>query len=295
MLNGYLPAVVTPFKEGEVDLAAFERYAARLVNSGVSAIVVCGSTGESLTLSSDEKIQLVKTAASVSNGKVKIIAGIIETNTASAVSAIKSIENFVDAFLCICPFYIKPSQEQIYNHFKTLSESTKRNIILYNNPGRVGTSIALDTLKRLGKVANIIGIKECTSDLSVFTTWRACMNSGFLFFSGNDDTACSAIAAGAAGVISVSANIAPEACTRMYASFIQGNNERFGVLRDLLAPLHQLMFEEPTPGPVKYALSKFGLIKNELRMPLSPVTKALEEKIDALLKELGSGKCPLIV
>ena len=168
-----------------------------------------------------------------------------------------------------------------------LSQTTKKDIILYNNPSRVGTSIRLDTLKELCALENIVAIKECTSDLSVFTLWRAELKENFTFLAGNDDTACAALAMGAEGVISVSANVVPELFIKMYSAFANGNIEQFKILRDALAPLHDLMFAEPTPGPVKYALSKLGFMKDELRMPLSPISAELKDKIDKIIEALN--------
>jgi 4-hydroxy-tetrahydrodipicolinate synthase len=285
--SGYIPAVVSPFKNGKLDIDSFEKYIFRLVNSGISGMVVCGSTGESLSLSIDEKLELIKTAAKINNNKIKLICGIIDSITDYCKDLMKQTESIVDGFLCICPFYVKPSQNQIYNHFKTLSQLTKKDIILYNNPSRVGTSIGLETLKKLCELENIVAIKECTSDLSVFTLWRSELKKNFIFLTGNDDTACAALSMGAEGVISVSANVAPELCVKMYSAFKNSNIEQFNNIRDELAPLHNLMFAEPTPGPVKYALSKLGLMKDELRMPLSSISLELKEKIDTLMGKLG--------
>jgi 4-hydroxy-tetrahydrodipicolinate synthase len=234
-----------------------------------------------------EKIELIKAAHRVIGGKIKLFAGVIDAATHNCLDFIKKTEEIVDGFLCICPFYIKPSQNQIYEHFKTISDATKRNIILYNNPGRVGTSIDFSTLKKLTSQKNIVAVKECTSDLSVFSTWRTALKEDFAFLSGNDDTAAAALSMGAAGVISVTANIAPELCGTMFSAFQQNNLERFAVVRDALEPLHKLMFAEPSPGPVKYALSKLGLMKEELRMPLSPISSTLKAKIDKVMRELN--------
>ncbi len=289
MLNsysGYIPAVVSPFKKGKLDIDSFERYISRLVGSGITGVVVCGSTGESLSLSIEEKLELIKIAAKITNNKTKLICGVIDPVTDSCEIFMKKVEDIVDSFLCICPFYIKPSQNQIYNHFKTLSQLTTKNIILYNNPSRVGTSIGFDTLKKLCELENIIAMKECTTDLSVFTLWRSELKKNFTFLTGNDDTACAALSMGAEGVISVSANIAPELCVQMYSAFKNGNIEQFKKTRDALAPLHNLLFTEPTPGPAKYALSKQGLMQDELRMPLTPISLELKEKIDILMYKL---------
>lgn len=287
MISGYIAAVVTPFSDGKVDIESFEKYLSFLADSKIFGVVVCGSTGESLSLSMQEKVELIKAAHRIIGGKIKLFAGVIDAATHNCLDFIKKTEEIVDGFLCICPFYIKPSQNQIYEHFKTISDATKRDIILYNNPGRVGTSIDFSTLKKLSSQRNVVAIKECTSDLSVFSTWRAAVKEDFAFLSGNDDTAAAALSMGAVGVISVTANIAPELCSTMLSAFQQNNLERFAVVRDALEPLHKLMFAEPSPGPVKYALSKLGLMKEELRMPLSPISSTLKAKIDKVMRELS--------
>ena len=287
MINGYIAAVVTPFKNGKVDIESFEKYITYIVNSGISGMVVCGSTGESLSLSMPEKIELVKVASRINNGRIKLLAGAIDASTDNCLEMIKNTESYVDGFLCICPFYIKPSQEQIYNHFKMLSEATSRDIVLYNNPGRVGVSIGPEAFKKSCALKNVVAIKECASDLSRFTLWRSEVKDSFVFLTGNDDSACGALAMGADGVVSVSANVAPELCAKMYSAFKNKDMERFCILRDTLAPLHSLMFAEPSPAPAKYALSRLGLMSEELRAPLAPVSKELRNSIDVFLEKVG--------
>jgi 4-hydroxy-tetrahydrodipicolinate synthase len=286
MLEGYVVAVVTPFRNGKVDTSAFEKYINYIINSGISGIVVCGSTGESLSLSTQEKEELIKIASEINKKKVKLIGGVIDSVTDNCVEFLKRAEEYVDYFLCICPFYIKPSQEQIYGHFKRLNDSTGRGIILYNNPGRAGANIGWDIFKKLSDLKNITAVKECAPDLSRFSLWRPKVKENFSFLTGNDDTACGALAMGACGVISVTANIVPYLCVEMYNMFQKNDIKRFGMLRDKLAPLHELVFAEPSPAPVKYALSKFGIISNELREPLSPINVDLQRKIDILVDKL---------
>ncbi|MDR3180140.1 MAG: 4-hydroxy-tetrahydrodipicolinate synthase [Holosporaceae bacterium] len=286
MFSGYFAAMVTPFFKDKLDLNSFEKHLGYLVDSGISGIVVCASTGEALSLSTNERIDLVATAAGVVNGKIKIIAGIIDSMTENCKALMKSTEDLVDGFLCICPFYIKPSQEQIYSHFRILSESTGQKLILYNNPARAGSCISFDTLKILSERKNIIGLKDCGSDLSVFSRWRIQLKDDFVFFSGDDSTAYGALALGARGVISVTANVAPKMCAQTYRTFKQGNVEDFRYLRDTLAPLHFLMFDYPSPAPAKYALSRLGLIKNELRSPLSPIDAKTQAKIDEFMEKV---------
>ncbi|MDR2681563.1 MAG: 4-hydroxy-tetrahydrodipicolinate synthase [Holosporaceae bacterium] len=286
MFNGCFAAMVTPFSNDKLDLDSFEKYINYLVDSGISGIVLCASTGEALSLSVQEKVKLVTTAAKVVNGKIKVIAGIIDSMTENCLSLMRSIEDQVDSFLCICPFYIKPSQEQIYLHFRKLSESTEQKLILYNNPSRAGSYIAFETLKMLSEQKNIVGIKECGPDLSVFSRWRLQLRDDFFLLSGDDTTACGALALGAKGIISVTANVAPKMCARIYQTFKRGDVEGFRAARDTIAPLHSLMFDYPSPAPAKYALSRLGLIKNELRAPLSPVDKQTREKINEFMEKM---------
>ncbi|MDR1335084.1 MAG: 4-hydroxy-tetrahydrodipicolinate synthase [Holosporaceae bacterium] len=290
MFCGYFAAVVSPFKGSRLDLVAFEKYLAYLITGGISGIVVCGSTGEFVLLSPEEKLELILTASAIARGKVKVIAGILDPSTENCVSLMRKSENFVDGFLCICPFFLKPSQSQIYAHFEMLNTATQHPIIIYNNPARAGVGLDFETFIKLCQLKNIVAIKECATDLSVFVRWRAAAESfgkKIDFLAGNDEAAAAAIAMGAAGAISVSANVAPVLSQRMYAALNQGNMETFKALRDDLAPLHQLMFEEPSPAPVKYALSRLGILENELRMPLFPIGSILQEKIDLWLQKIG--------
>lgn len=287
MLSGYFSALVTPFDARQIDFESFDVYLRYIIKSGVAGFVVCGSTGESLSLSFEEKIALIKKASFINSGNLKIIAGVIEASTDSALEIIKETEDFVDGFLCICPYYVKPSQKQIYEHLFTLSEATKKDIIIYNNPGRVGTSINFDVLNDLVNSAeNIIAIKECDVNLNRFCLWRTKMKKEFSFLTGNDDTAAAALAFGALGVISVTANIAPALCVQMFDSLKHGDLKTFFETRDKLAELHQLMFQEPSPAPLKYALSRLGLMKPDVRRPLAEISSSLKYDIDICLKNL---------
>lgn len=287
MIGGYIAAVVTPFKDGKVDVESFEKYMNYMVGSGISGMVVCGSTGESLSLTMQEKVEFVKIASRINSNRIQLFAGVIDASTQNCLELVKNTEEYVDGFLCVCPFYVKPSQEQIYNHFKKISETTSKNLILYNNPSRVGTDINLDTFKRVSELKNVVAIKECSSDLSRFSMWRSEVKKDFAFLTGNDDSACGAIAMGAHGVISVSANVVPELCMKMFNSFRNQDVERFSALRDMLAPLHKLMFAEPSPAPVKYALSRLGIMSDELREPLTSISSDLRAKIDDVLRKIG--------
>ncbi|MDR2267938.1 MAG: 4-hydroxy-tetrahydrodipicolinate synthase [Holosporaceae bacterium] len=285
MFHGYFAAVATPFSGGAIDFSAFERYMLYIANSGVSGAVVGACTGEAISLSVDEKIELSSVAAKTVSGKIKIIAGVMETTTNGCLELIKNLEKHVDGFLCICPYFVKPSSEQTYLHLHRLSSSTTRSIIIYNNPLRTCSKIDFDTLQKLAELNNVVAIKDCSSDISVFTSWRTRLKENFAFLSGIDNAACGALAMGADGVVSVSANIMPEMCVKLYNSFRKGDMERFAPLRDMLHPLHELMFAAPSPAPAKYALSKMGYMSDELRAPLTTIDQDLRAKIDDFLKK----------
>lgn len=292
MFRGYIAAVVTPFRGGKVDFESFGRYIEWLSDSGISGIVVCGSTGESLALTSQEQKELIQFAREVVSSKpvsnrIKLIGGVISPSTETCLNLMRNSEEYVDGFLCICPPYIKPSQEQIVAHFSKLSASSSKPIILYNNPVRVGTSIGKEAFNSLVKLQNIVAIKECSCDLSRFALWRKDLNRDFDFFTGNDDTAFGALAMGADGVISVSANVCPKLCVAAYDSFMQGDISAFAKYRDDLTILTSLMFAEPSPAPAKYALSRLKIIASEeVRDPLSSISADLRGKIDEFLEKI---------
>ena len=292
MFKGYIAAVVTPFRGSKIDFESFGRYIEWLSGSGVSGIVVCGSTGESLALTSQEQKDLIEFASKVVSRtfvskKIKLIGGVISPSTDVCLKLMKNSEEYVDGFLCICPPYIKPTQLQIVEHFSKLSTSTSKPIILYNNPARVGTSIGREAFDSLVSLDNIVAIKECDNNLSRFTLWRKDLNRDFDFLTGNDDSAFGALAMGAVGVISVSANVCPQLCVSAYDSFVRGDMGAFSKYRDTLASLHSLMFAEPSPAPAKYALKKLGIIvSEEVREPLTPISADLKRKIDEFLEKI---------
>lgn len=287
MLDGYFAAAVTPFNNYRVDIASFEKYIDFLISSGISGIIVCGTTGESTALSYEEKLELMTVANRINSGRIKLIAGIMDPITETCIKLIKDIEDIVDGFLCICPYYVRPSQNQLYKHFETISKSTEKEIVVYNAPHRTGISIEFNVFKKLCDLNNFIGIKDCSCNLDLFTSWRIKVDKRISFLSGNDDIACAALAMGASGVISVSANIAPSLCSELYSSFKNSDLKRFCELRDMLSLLHEAMFIEPSPGPVKYALFRLGFIKNELRNPLSIVGNDTMRKIDEIIEMLS--------
>ena len=288
VFKGYIAAVVTPFKDRKIDFEAFEKHIEWLSDSGITGIVVCGSTGESLSLSQQEQQNLIRVANDVVRGRIKLIGGVISSSTEICLDIMKNSEEYVDGFLCICPPYIKPTQDQIVSHFSKLSENTSKPIILYNNPARVGANIEKAAFDSLVRFENIAAIKECSRDLSRFALWRKDLDRNFDFLTGNDDSACGALAMGAVGVISVSTNVCPKLCVASYDSFMCGDMKSFSKYRDTLATLHSLMFAEPSPAPAKYALSKLGIMTEEVREPLTPISADLRRKIDEFLETIAS-------
>lgn len=288
MFTGYIPAVVTPFKEKEVDLEAFRKYINWLITAGVNGVVVCGSTGESISLSMDEKKSLVETAVEVSAGRAPVVAGVISASTDDAIRQAKMYEKVgADALLCVCPFYVKPTQEGLINHFTKLHQSTVLPIIIYNNPGRTAVDIKVDTLRKLASLERIVALKEASSDLSRFLCWRQHVKSDFSFLSGNDDTFCGALALGAHGTISVTCNVIPDICVEIFKALEEKDFARFCTLRDKIMNVHSLMFSEPSPAPAKYALSLRGVMTEEVREPLLPLTPETKNKIKYELEKLG--------
>lgn len=287
-LTGYIPAIVTPFSENSIDLQSFRKYVNWLVESGVSGIVVCGSTGESISLSCEEKRQLVSVAVEVVGNKVPVIAGIITSTTDDAMKMAKTYEMAgADGLLCVCPYYVKPTQEGVYTHIRCIHESTALPIVVYNNPGRTAFDLSVDTLRKLASLERIIGLKEASSDLSRFLCWRQHVKSDFCFLSGNDDTFCGALALGAHGTISVTCNIVPDICSDLFSAWVNRNFDKFTVLRDKIMNLHNLLFSEPSPAPTKYALSLMGIMKEDVRRPLLPLTDTNKNKIKYELEKLG--------
>jgi 4-hydroxy-tetrahydrodipicolinate synthase len=288
MLKGSLVALLTPFKNGQLDLAAYERLINWHIDSGTQGIVVCGSTGESFLLSSDEQRELILLAVQTTAKRVPIIAGAAGFTTEATLALCQQAETWgVDAVMVVTPPYIKPTQEALYHFFATLHNNTTLPLIIYNNPGRAGgIFVEDDTLCRLAELPRIIGVKDSTDCMVRPVNLRRRLGKDFILLSGDDATTTAFLAQGGHGAISVTANVAPRHCAQLHQAWQQGDLVRFAELRDLLTPLHQALFVEPNPIPLKYAASKLGLCRNELRAPLMPMATSLEPQIDAVLKAL---------
>jgi 4-hydroxy-tetrahydrodipicolinate synthase len=283
-IGGSLTALVTPFRHGNVDHDALSRLSERQAVRGTAGLIVCGSTGEAASLTQPEYARAVRDVVEAVAGRVPVIAGCTALSTAAAVAiGIEAVASGADALLCAVPPYVKPPQEGIFAHVRSISHATDLPIVLYDVPSRSGVGIGDDTVARLYEAQYIVGLKDATADLSRPTRLRARCGDRFSQWSGDDATAPAYRAMGGTGCISVTANVAPALCALSHAAWDSGDLARFAELRDLLDPLHAALFLESNPIPVKAALASLKLCANELRLPLMRATPATQEKLLAVL------------
>lgn len=289
MFKGSITALVTPFKNGAVDVKAFQDFVDWQIKSGSHGLVPCGTTGESPTMSHAEHKRVVELTIEVAAGRVPVIAGAGSNNTAEAIDlAVHAEKAGANALLVVAPYYNKPNQEGLYQHFMAIDRAVGIPIVLYNIPPRSVIDINVDTMKRLkADSRNIIGVKDATANLMRPSLERAAIGKDWLMLSGEDGTALGYMAHGGAGCISVTANVAPNLCAAFQEACLSGDYKTALSIQDMLLPLHRALFLEPNPGGAKYALAKLGRMGNELRLPLVSVSKATEAEIDAALRVAG--------
>lgn len=289
MFKGSITALVTPFKNGAVDVKAFQDFVDWQIKSGSHGLVPCGTTGESPTMSHAEHKRVVELTIEVAAGRVPVIAGAGSNNTAEAIDlAVHAEKAGANALLVVAPYYNKPNQEGLYQHFMAIDRAVGIPIVLYNIPPRSVIDINVDTMKRLkADSRNVIGVKDATANLMRPSLERAAIGKDWLMLSGEDGTALGYMAHGGAGCISVTANVAPNLCAAFQEACMSGDYKTALSIQDMLLPLHRALFLEPNPGGAKYALSKLGRMANELRLPLVSVSKATEVEIDAALRVAG--------
>ena len=289
MFSGSIPALVTPFRDGAFDEPAFRRLVEWQIQNGSSALVPCGTTGESPTLSYEEHMEVTEICIKVAAGRVPVIAGAGSNSTAEAVMLAQHAEKAgADAVLVVTPYYNKPSQEGMYRHFKAVHDATGIPIVLYNIRGRSIVDLQLATMARLAELPRIVGVKDATGDLGRVSDYRRAIAGEFCQLSGNDETALAHFAHGGSGCISVSANVAPGLCAEFQQACAEGNMARARELNDRLHPLHRAMFEDTSPGPVKYALSRVNdWITDEVRLPIVACGEAARKSVDAALAHAG--------
>jgi 4-hydroxy-tetrahydrodipicolinate synthase len=288
MIRGSIPALITPFRNGSVDEEAFAKFVDRQIAEGSHALVPCGTTGESATLSTEEHVRVVEICVATAAGRVPVIAGAGSNSTAHAVDLARRCKQAgADAVLVVAPYYNRPSQDGLVAHFKAINEAVDIPIVIYNVPGRTVVDIAVETVGRIAQLSNVIGIKDASSDLSRVARHKALCGDGFIQLSGEDGSAVGFNAHGGVGCISVTANAAPKLCARMQDSTLQGAYDGARQIDDTLAALHRAMFVEPSPAPAKYACSLLGLCTEEVRLPLLAVSDAAKAQIRAAMTQAG--------
>jgi 4-hydroxy-tetrahydrodipicolinate synthase len=288
MFKGSNTALVTPFKNGKVDETAFERFVDWQIAQGTSGLVPVGTTGESPTLSHDEHKRVVEICIQVAKKRVPVIAGAGSNSTAEAIELTQFAKKAgAQATLHSTGYYNKPTQEGLYLHFKAISDAVDLPIIVYNVPGRAVVDISADTMARIATLKNVAGIKDATANLARMSQHRQRITKPFCYLTGEDAVALGFNAHGGHGCISVTANVAPALCAEFQAACAKGNFAAALKLQDQLMPLHDALFVETNPGPVKYATSRLGFGSAECRLPLSPVTEATKKIVDAAMVHAG--------
>jgi 4-hydroxy-tetrahydrodipicolinate synthase len=289
MFTGSIPALVTPFTAGEVDLAAFREFVDWQIAEGSSGLVPCGTTGEVATLSAEEHAAVVRATVEVAGGRVPVIAGCGSYSTAESLRKMQvAREVGADAALVVVPYYNKPSQAGIAAHFRALAEASDLPIVVYNVPGRTVADISVETLAEVARLPTVVGIKDATGNLARVTAQRLACGEDFCQLSGNDDMALGFNAHGGVGCISVTANVAPRLCAELQAATLEGRWDEARALADRLYLLSDAMFADASPGPAKYALGQVRPgFPQDLRLPLTEASEGARARVDAGLKAAG--------
>lgn len=288
MVHGSIPALITPFRNGIVDEQAFQALVARQIAEGTHGLVPCGTTGESVTLTTKEHVRVVEMCVEAAARKVPVIAGAGSNNTAHAIELAEHAKRAgADAVLVVAPYYNKPSQDGMFAHFKAINDAVDIPIYLYNVPGRTVVDILPETVGRLAQLKNVVGIKDASNDLGRIAKHRALAGENFNQLSGDDPNAIGFNAHGGRGCISVTANVAPKLCAQLQEATLQGAYDTARAIEDKLWPLHKAMFCEPSPAPAKYACSLLGLCTDEVRLPITPCSDAAKAQVRSAMTHAG--------
>jgi 4-hydroxy-tetrahydrodipicolinate synthase len=284
MFQGSITALITPFRNGQIDEKAFQSFVDWQIKNGTKALVPCGTTGESPTLSHEEHMRVVELCIEAAAGRVPVIAGTGSNSTAEAVHLTQHAKKAgADAALVVTPYYNKPTQEGLFQHFKAVHDSAGLPIIIYNIPGRCVIDMTVDTMARVAKLPNIVGVKDATQDLARPLATRLAIGPKFCQLSGEDATALPFLAQGGHGCISVTSNIAPRLCADMHEAWQRRDIDTAMAINERLMPLHQALFCETSPGPVKYAASLLRFCSAETRMPLAEIADTSKERVKRAL------------
>ena len=288
MFKGSLVALITPFRDGAIDETAFQEHVAWQIGQGTHGLVPCGTTGESPALEHDEQERLIALTVEVAKGRAPVIAGTGSNSTAHTIAATRAAKAAgADAALIVCPYYNKPTQEGLYQHFKAVHDAADLPIVIYNIPGRSAVDMSNATMARLAKLPNIVGVKDATNDLARPLRMRVEIGGAFCLLSGEDATAVPYLAQGGDGCISVTANVAPALCSQMHEAWQRGDVTTVRRINERLIPLHDALFVETSPTPVKYAASLLGHCTPEVRQPLWQLLPETQEKVRAAMRGAG--------
>jgi len=288
MFSGSITALITPFRDGRLDEDAFQRFVDWQIEEGTSALVSCGTTGESPTLSHEEDMRVTALCIEAAKGRVPVIAGTGSNSTAEAIMLTGHAKKAgADAALIVTPYYNKPTQEGLYQHYRAIHDAVDIPIIIYNIPGRCIVDMSVETMARLAELPNIVGVKDATADLVRPARTRAAIDGDFAQLTGEDATVVPFLAQGGHGCISVTSNVAPRLCADLHAAWKRRDLDRVTELNDRLMPLHQALFIESNPSPVKYAAKLLGHCDDEVRLPLVRTQPATQEKVRSAMVHAG--------
>jgi len=289
MFQGSMVALITPFAaSGAVDERAFQDFVDWQITQGTEGVIPVGTTGESPTLTPDEHKRVVELCVEAAAGRVPVIAGTGSNATHEAIDFSRHAKACgADAALVVTPYYNKPTQEGLYQHYKAIHDAADLPILIYNIPGRCIVDMTVETMARLAKLPNIVGVKDATNNLARPLETRLALGEDFSMLSGEDATIAAFLAQGGHGCISVSANVAPALCADLHKAWRAGDLATFSALRDRLMPLHAAMFVETSPGPVKVAASMLGKCSAATRLPMVPVMESTRVVVEAAMRKVG--------
>jgi len=288
MFKGSITALITPFKNGKVDEQAFQSLVDWQIKEGTDALVPTGTTGESPTLTHEEHNRVVALCVEAAKGRVPVIAGAGSNSTEEAIALTRHAKQAgAAATLQVVPYYNKPTQEGMYRHFKAIHDAVELPIVIYNIPGRVAVDMSVDTMARLAKLPNIVGVKDSTGDIVRPLRTRLAIGERFCQLTGEDANTVAFLAMGGNGAISVTANVAPALCAKLHDAWAARDLDTVYAIRDRLGPLNDALFCETNPAPVKYAASLLGKCGEEIRLPLAPIAEASRQKVQAAMRSAG--------
>lgn len=287
-LRGSMTALVTPFKSGKIDFAAFEKHVEDQIRNGTDALVPCGTTGESATMTQAEQLSVIESCVKAAKKRVPVVAGTGKNDTAGTIELTKrAMDLGADAALVVTPYYNKPTQDGLYAHFTAIADAVEIPLVLYNVPGRTGVNMTAETTARLAKHARVVAVKEASGDLVQAAEIVRLVGDDLQLISGEDALTFPMICLGGSGVISVTSNVVPGDFSKMCQAALAGDLATARKIHLRLLPLMRVLFVETSPGPAKHALAKLGRMSAEMRLPLVPIAEASAKKVDATLAELG--------